>query len=271
MTTIQEVAKEMKDLYEKAAIHGGRDEQHSLIRSQKLINVLHEFIKKELVENGINKDKIFPPIGDTKPELCAYGFLKKKSQDITVLPSPPEPSNIEEGVLEGSIDKIGKDVMEKAITINIRSQLSSLAKNFDTLYERTFAEALNLHLRVPKMVLGEVYMVPVYGYDPNELNNNKIAWKEKLPKHYIPAFSALNNRESTEIDEFKYERLALLVIDFSKDVPVIVEDNKYLVEEGIIEESEKEEYSLEGLTINNFVKDLIKIYVGRYGSIDDLS
>jgi len=65
-----------------------------------------------------------------------------------------------EGLLRETNDYYGKDYTEKIISINVRSQFSSLAKNFDTLYERTIAEAQNLHVRCSKMCLGEVYMMP---------------------------------------------------------------------------------------------------------------
>ena len=40
-----------------------------------------------------------------------------------------------EGILREATDYYGKDYTERTISVNIRSQMSSLAKNFDTLYE----------------------------------------------------------------------------------------------------------------------------------------
>ena len=194
---------EVKKIYEETIKSGGRDGIHSLIRSQKLINIIHNYIKEQLVSYGINPNKIYPKINETSPELTMAGFLKKKSQDISIIPEKFKEEEITEGVLIGEKDEIGKSVLSKSISINIRSQLSSIAKNFDTLYERTFAEALNLHLRNPKLVMGEVYLVPLVAYDPDKANNNQIAWKEKLPITYIPAFRELNNRESEDIDDYK--------------------------------------------------------------------
>lgn len=42
------------------------------------------------------------------------------------------------------------------------------------MYERTFAESLNLHLRCPSMVLGEFYMIPVYSYDDALANQKEL-------------------------------------------------------------------------------------------------
>ena len=268
--TINAVVSRIKTMYEEAIVKGGRDGVHSLIRSKKLINCIHEFIKHELVRQGIDASKIIPPLGETKPELTMAGFLKRKSQDISVLSKSPKTEIIEEGVLIGEKDEIGKEVMNKSIVINIRSQLSSLAKNFDTLFERTFAEPLNLHLRAPQMVIGEVYMVPLIAYDPDKADKNKIGWKEWLPVSYIPAFQALNNRKDEEDDNYKYERVCLLVIDFRQNPPKIVDSMQDFIDEGIVDEELAKKFSMEGLDIKNFVSDILAIYKKRHGSLKSL-
>ena len=169
LTRLKSKLKEIKILYEQTIKSGGRDGVHSLIRSQKLIGIIHDYIKQELISYGISKDKIFPRLNETKPELRMSGFLKEKKQDISIISGKFKKETIKEGVLIGKIDKIGKDIMNTSISINVRSQLSSLGKNFDTLYERTFAEALNLHLRTNKLIMGEVYMIPLVAYDPKKM------------------------------------------------------------------------------------------------------
>lgn len=263
------LAKIKKD-YENAITTGGRQAAHSLIRSIKLIGHLHEFIKNELVSQGIHPSKIYPPPGVSRPELKMTGFLKTKSQDICVLPQMPKSEIIDEGVLIGKTDKIGKEIMNKSISINIRSQLSSIAKNFDTLYERTFAEPLNLHMRAPKLIMGEVYMVPLIAYDPDKMNYNDIGWKENLPIKYIPSFQMLANRETDTNSEFKYERLSLLIVDFREDPPKVITSLKSFIDIGIISRKDAEKYSLSSLSITDFVPDILKIYEKRHGSIRDL-
>jgi len=268
--TINAVALRIKRMYENAIVNGGRDEVHSLIRSKKLIDCVHEFIKHELIKQGVDASKIIPPLGETKPELTMAGFLKRKSQDISILSKPPKTEIIEEGVLTGEKDKVGKDVMNNSISINIRSQLSSLAKNFDTLFERTFAEPLNLHLRAPKLVMGEVYMVPLIAYDPDKMDKKKIYWKEWLPISYIPAFQALNNRKDNEDDGYKYERVCLLIIDFRKNPPKIVDSIQDFIDEGIVDKELAKKFSIKGLDIKNFVSDILSIYKKRHGDLDSL-
>ena len=57
--------------------------------------------------------------------------------------------------------------------------MSSVAKNFDTLMERAFAETLNLRLRLPGLVMGEVYVPPIVEYDDVAMRTNRVAWKKK--------------------------------------------------------------------------------------------
>lgn len=270
---LNEVLVSIKRDYITAIRSGGRDHVHSLIRSQKLIMYIHEFIKQDLVFHGINPSKIFPPPGKTKPELKMAGFLKTKNQDITILHKTPIPEKIQEGVLLGKTDAIGKNISKQAISVNIRSQLSSLGKNFDTLYERTFAEALNLHLRTQNLIMGEVYMVPIIAYDPDLINEKKIGFDEILPSYYIPAFNFLNGRKSPKDDLYKYDRLCLLIIDFREDPPKVITSASELVKDEIIskKQSKEKEYSLAGMDIDTFVPDLLNIYKKRHGSLRPLS
>ncbi|MBS1777290.1 MAG: hypothetical protein JSS64_13530 [Bacteroidetes bacterium] len=155
------------------------------------------------------------------------------------------------------------------MSINVRSQLSSSAKNFDTLYERTFAEALNLHLRCPKMVLGEFYMIAVNEYDSNAANNNEVKYKnvKGVAKHvekYLLSFSAVNGRKSTTDDHFKYERVCLLIVDFSQKVPKIYNTNEELKKDNLLPENSIA--TIENLSFPNFISDLLKVYSTRFGT-----
>ncbi len=270
MPNITKYLAKLKSEYENAIISGGREKVTALIRSKKIINNIHEYVKAELVSKGINPRKIYPPNDETKPELTMSGFLKKKSQDISILSSKPHKEEITEGVLVGETDIIGKNVTNSSISINVRSQLSSISKNYDTLYERTFAEALNLHLRVPKLVMGEVYLIPVFAYDSNAMTENRIKFSERLPLKYIPAFQKINGRGSIRGDEYKYERVCLLIVDFNDTQPVVINDINQLVEKDFLTKEQSTRYSLYNLTIENFVDDILTIYKNRHGSISQL-
>jgi hypothetical protein len=117
---------------------------------------------------------------DHVDEQRLAGFFKCKDQDICFFPNDykkkREILNFD-GILKGVKDDFGYEFTRHTLSVNVRSQLSSVAKNFDTLYERTFAEALNLHLRCEDMVLGEFYMIPVYEYDDQAAMNHEIKFK----------------------------------------------------------------------------------------------
>lgn len=259
-----------KNRYEQASRENGTKGTINEIRTSYIINQIHEYIKAELIAQEIDALKIFPPLGQTSPEIKLTGFLKRKKQDITVMPSVPHPEEITEGPLLGEIDKIGKEVTNKSLSINVRSQWSSLAKNLDTLYERTFAESLNLHMRNPELVMGELYLVPLIAYDPDARGIEEIRFRERLPANkYISAFHAINNRGvSGHGHEHKYERVCLLIVDFRPEQPRII-TNATEIQEVETLTATNASY-LNGLTVENFVSDILQIYKDRHGSLNPL-
>lgn len=247
----------------------GLKAKESLIRSSKLINLIHEAVKQDLLDYGIDNKRVFPPRGNTKPELKIAGFLKQKDQDVCVVPTKinKKPRIITWGPLstEHIEDAYGQAYAEQTLVINVRSQISSLAKNADTLFERTFAEPMNLHLIYPKIVLGDVYLIPVNEYDETKMVDNKIAFKSHKTNvlKYISFFAAISNRKSDDDDLHKYERCALLVVDFNRSVPKIYTTTQELINDGIIPASCKIDFSK--ISIDNFIEDIIEIYNNRFG------
>lgn len=271
LINLQAALMEIKKSIESAIISNGTEGKNNLIRSQKPIKLLHEVVKTELIKNKINPILIKPSLGISKGELKLSGFFKKKDQDICVVQkhskSIEEILNLE-GVLYGEKDLYGRDYTERTLSINIRSQLSSTEKNFDTLFERTFAEALNLHLRCPKMVLGEFYMIPVREYDSDEANNKRVKFKKlgRIEKHiekYLLSFNSVNNRISIGTDYYKYERVCLLIVDFDKRIPKVYNSDYELKKDLLIPENSKA--SINNLTFTSFINDLLKIYAIRFG------
>jgi len=267
MEQIQEAINQIKKLIELAIIEGGTIQKNNLIKTQIPINLLHDAAKSSLISNGVNKESIKPPLRDHKGELKLAGELKCKDQDICILPNNIK-RNIEilnsESILRGQEDPYGKELTEHILSINVRSQLSSIGKNFDTLYERTFAEALNLHLRCPKMVLGEFYMVPVCAYDDQAGNNKQIGFKDKINiEKYIYAFSAINNRQKLVGEEYKYERVCLLIVDFSKSIPIIYNTDEQLKEDGLVPRNSSA--SINQMNFSTFTSTLLDVYKQRFG------
>jgi len=232
----------------------GHKAKEALIRSQRIINLIHEFIKKEFERCGVPTQMIYPPIGHSSPEIKIRGFLKSKNQDVAIIPTTQ---------LVTLTNTISPEVA-KVLSVNIRSQLSSLSKNIDTLYERTFAEALNLHLSHQKQCLGEVYLIPTHEYDDKTMVKNKILFK-KVSKigDYIRMFEAINNRRSTNKDAYKYERVCLLIVDFRSEKPKLYSSIKELKKDGLVPKNAKE--SLDNLNVADFAKDMLKVYSERFG------
>ena len=271
MLTIQEAVNQIKILIEDAIVKGGVQGKNNLIRTQIPICMLHDAAKAEFIRNGVNPDLVAPIYGEHVGEQKLAGFFKCKDQDICFMPN--NYNKVEEtlnfdGILKGKKDPFGHALTEHILSVNVRSQLSSTAKNFDTLYERTFAEALNLHLRCPKMVLGEFYMIPVYEYDGSLAKNHTVGFKKnkKISKHlekYIYSFNAVNGRTTTKGEEYKYERVCLLIVDFSRKTPKIYNTNAELIADDLLPANTTA--SIDNMIFPTFAKELIKIYEQRFG------
>lgn len=272
LINLQEAINEIKKLIESAIKKDGTTGKNNLISSQKPIKLLHEVVKSELIKNKVNADLINPKLSESNGELALAGFFKRKNQDVSVTPNhikkKEEILNFQ-GILYGQKDEFGLKFTEQTLTINVRSQLSSSAKNFDTLYERTFAEALNLHLRCPKMVLGEFYMISVNEYNSTEANDKKIKYKnlKNVSSHiekYILSFGAVNGRKSDNADHYKYERVCLLIVDFSQKIPKIYNTDAELKKDNLLPKNSVA--SIENLSFPNFITDLLKVYSTRFGT-----
>lgn len=276
-THIKTAIKEFKTSLESAittATNGdktfanGQLAKESLIRSSRLINLIHEAIKLELIDEGIDSERIFPPLNSMSPELKIAGFLKQKNQDISIIPENTEksPRQITWGPLqfENQTDPYGQEFSEETLIINLRSQMSSLAKNADTLFERTFAEPMNLHLIYPKMVLGEVYLIPLVEYDDAAMVNNEVKFKSSNTNivKYISFFSALSGRRNSDDDLHKYERCALMIVDFRLDEPKIYTKKQELIDDNLVDEDFN--INFDDISISNFTKELLEIYSNRH-------
>lgn len=266
LKNIQKAVNSFKELIETSIIEDGAKGKEAMIRSSRPILNIHEAVKAELIEAGINSDLIFPPLNCRTPELKLAGSQKQKDQDICVISNLDKVEEIlQEGLLQDVVDKFGEKFTEKTISINVRSQISSTQKNFDTLYERTTSEAINLHDRCPKMVLGEVYMIAVPEYDDKEVKNNKIVFKKPSQAtvlKYIKSFQAINNRKGTEKNFYKYEKVCLLIVDFSQNPAKIYSTNDELKKAGLIPENSTIDIS--ELSWDKFVPGLLSAYNQRF-------
>jgi hypothetical protein len=269
LINLQTAVNNFRDLINASIIEGGNKSKTAMIRSSKPILNLHEAVKSQLVENGVNINLLFPPLESRSPELKLAGSLKQKDQDVCVVPNDVEPQMeiLQVGLLKGTEDYYGENYTKQTLTINVRSQISSIQKNFDTLYERTFSEAQNLHDRCPQMVLGEVYMIAVPEYDDKEFENNKFVFKAISPKiveKYIKSFHSITNRSDTTKYFYQYEATCLLIVDFSRETPKIYHSTQELIADGLLPNDTEIVY--EGLDWNSFSSKLLNIYSTRFGT-----
>ena len=238
MQLLLDKLQEMKNIYEDAIRNG---EYTSLIRSKRLINLLHEYVIEEL------KKRVEPSWVVTDKKV--YGFPKTKEQDIIIQP-PQNGRNVSVGPI---------------LAVNVRSQLSSIEKNYDTLFERIFAEALNLHNRFPYMVLGYLYLLPKVGYNPDAAKENRVELSERYNlEKYILSFLSIASRTSPNDVPWKYERVCLLIVDFEKSPPEVMDDMRIFVNEGLVSEKFAQLYTFEKLSIKDFFDELYKIMMERY-------
>lgn len=267
LISIQEAVDNFKALIENSISEGGITAKEAMIRSSRPIKYIHEAVKSALITSGIELHRIFPPLGASSPEMKLAGFLKHKHQDVCVAPNGHIPANeiMQEGLLQEAADFYGKAYTEKILAINIRSQMSSLAKNFDTLYERTIAEAQNLHVRCPKMVLGEVYMIAVKEYNPVAMKNKQVAYIDRVGavEKYIRSFQAINGRIDFTKEDYKYERVCLLIVDFGKSPAKIYNTNQELIADGLMSPHSKS--NIGELNWDSFTPSIHKTYESRFG------
>lgn len=279
-TKIQEIESEIRQTVTSGSFtkvngelvvkENGLQAREALIRSEKLIQRIHEVTKvslnNELINRGINQFKVHPPLGSPSPELDVWGLLKKKKQDVVILFQNLNKEMITEGPLKGNFDLLGKSATSNSIVIGVRSQLSSIDKNFDTLMERAFAETMNLRLRHPQLIMGEVYMIPVKEYDERAMRENKIVFKTKFTnvEKFISIFNGITGRMNPDdiYESYKYEKSALILVDFSQNPVRIFKNLEELKSEGIVSRNYNEKYDL--LAPQNFASGLINSYLLRH-------
>lgn len=271
--TLAESLEIIKASIEDVIRSGGASGKKSLITSQQLVNLLHETIKSSLVAEGVNPLNIRPTPGSANPEITLAGFLKFKKQDVCVFPNnlqPRQESLDFNGLFTTGVTELyGELFTEHILSINVRTQLSSLGKNIDTMFERTYAEPLNLHRRVPKMVLGEMYLISVRELNSGQIANNNPVYtnftastSQQLEK-YIKGFAALNLRRGQRDDDFKYERVALIIADFSQNPVKVYNTTEELIQDNLLPANSTA--TIENLQFEGFIRTLLDCYEQRFG------
>jgi len=81
---------------------------------------------------------------------------------------------------------------------------------------------------------------------------------------YLLSFAAVNNRKSITDDHFKYERVCLLIVDFSKKIPKVYNTDEELKNDNLLPENSIA--TIKNLNFPSFAEDLLKIYTKRFGT-----
>jgi hypothetical protein len=214
--------------------------------SQSFIKTIHKYCEHELKLRGIDSSFIHL-------EKPVSGSHSEKNVDIVIM----GPQNKSRGIATGPL-----------ITISVKSQMSSINKNFQTVYDRIIGEVLNLHNRFPLLVANCLYLYPVHGYTKpksNVLEGRRIQQAiqncqlsnpldyireeidfEKLSRKY----ALTTGRKDPSDFPDKHEHFAFLVVDFDRELPAIRND---LVYDPI-------------LLIDNFFDKIYKDYIKRNAS-----
>lgn len=177
---------EMKRLYE--------ENPQKAVRGQGMIKQLHDFSIRELKRLGISERKFI-----IKPEATIFGAHKPKEVDVAVIHKEVGP----------------------LIIVSIRSQMSSIDKNFINYYEGIIGDVISLHEKYPDLVIGEIYMLPketiIRDLDGHRrIEPHDLRKKEKL-------FKRITNRKDGKDRLDKYEHLAFLAVDFVKEPPEVLD------------------------------------------------
>lgn len=161
------------------------------VRSQGFIKVLHSFCIEELKLRGaktLSKHKLL-----LLPEAKILTSHKNKNIDVAIVHPTSGP----------------------LLVIALRSQMSSLSKNFLNYFEMEVGDVTSLHERFPMCVVGLLYLHPTTSILPGkEKEIFDFARAEKL-------FSLITSRNRQSDPYGLYEEIAYLRVDFHKNPPII--------------------------------------------------
>ena len=213
----------------------------NVIRSSVIIKELHDYVVKELMNHHVKRKFI-------SQDKKIMGYFKTKTQDVLV----------------------AKNIKEPLISVNVRSQLSSIQKNYDTLFERLIAESTNLHEKHPSMVCGYLYLLPTIGYSTKEAKKGRILRNEHFNwEKYLWSFSLLADRKNKEAASYEYEEICLLAVDFSKAKPEVLQNIEDFRTRRLVSDKFAEKFNYGNLSIDKFIERLLNKF--NHGNINSLT
>lgn len=158
------------------------------VRGQNFIKLLHTYCIEELKERGLDQNGLI--LSGEYKVLTSHKF---KDMDVALVHPTSGP----------------------LLIISLRSQMSSLSKNFLNYYEMEVGDVSAIHERYPLCVVGLIYLHPsksiLPGREHEPFNFNRA---EKM-------FKLISGREKRSDPEGHYEEIAYLRVDFEKDQPLL--------------------------------------------------
>lgn len=188
MDKFKSVLKSMRDLY--------LEDHEYAVRSKKMIGMLENFIKKSIEEKLTNEGK--KDLQIVQEEII---FQDEKEKNVDILLSHPTSGPL--------------------ITIGVRSQMSSIAKNTLTYIQDIKGECLGLQKRFPMSVHAYVYMLPKEIIIPDEKKSKEVINHEK----YAKIFNSMGGRAKLSSFDYKslifhkeaFDYFSYFVVDFKSE------------------------------------------------------
>ncbi len=183
------------------------------VRGQGFIKQLHGYCIEELGNRGFS--------GELEPrgEIRVLTSHKFKDVDVSIVHPTSGP----------------------LLIIGVRSQMSSLGKNFLNYYEMEVGEVSAIHERYPLCVVGLLYLHPTKSILPGAKKESfDFDRAEKM-------FALISDRTKSSDPQAHYEEIAYLQVDFHKNPPTL--NQKFP--------------TLENLRIDNFFDRLLQKYIER--------
>ncbi|MBN2020694.1 MAG: hypothetical protein JW749_10785 [Sedimentisphaerales bacterium] len=183
---LQNTLIEMKRLYES--------DPKKAVRSQEMIKLLHDFSVQELKRLGISEKEV-----TIRTEARIFGSHKPKEVDVAVIHPQAGP----------------------LIVISLRSQMSSIEKNFANYYEGIIGDVISLHGKYPDLVIGQIYLLPKRTIIKDKNGHTRKESHDLEKKE--PLFLRIANRKNGTDRMDKYEHVAFLAVDFLKNPPEVLD------------------------------------------------
>src|SRR3989338_5374032 len=160
---------------------------NTAVRGQNFIKQLHEYCIAELIERGFT--------GELTPKGEIKVLTSPKFKDIDVAVVHPTSGPL--------------------LIIGVRSQMSSLGKNFLNYYEMEVGDVSAIHERYPLCVVGLLYLHPTESILPGSK-------KEKFDfDRAEKMFALISGREKVSYPLTHYEEIAYLRVNFEQNPPTI--------------------------------------------------